>query len=61
VLVVGEDVPQKVALFSLKDAWSSKKTTKYQAPKSTKTDPLVGSKRLKGQSEITEEKEASLV
>jgi hypothetical protein len=58
---VDVDVPQKVALGTHEDARSSEKITKCQAPKSTKTDPLVGSKRLKGQSEITEEKEASLV
>ena len=61
MLAVREDVPQKVALVTLEDARPSEKTTKCQAPKSTKTDPLVGSKRLKGQSAITEEKEASVV
>jgi len=54
-----EDIPQKVAQESLQETRSSEKTQKCQAPKSTKTEPLVGSKRLKGQCAISDEKEVS--
>jgi hypothetical protein len=56
---LAKDIPQKVALDPLQEIGSSEKTQKFQAPKSTKIEPLVGSKRLKGQCAISDEKEAS--
>ena len=56
---LAEDIPQKVAQEALQETRSSEKIQKCQAPKSTKTEHLVGSKRLKGQCAISDETEAS--